>query len=104
MYQMTIHHNFEYNQANHQLEELKEELNNFLLSSYQENKEENAQRAYELIQDVVYSAIRRETFKLHWMPGGSATWHSEICKYVANWIELEHQLGMLTSDFFTDLD
>lgn len=86
--------NFEIDDTRRQLNELKEELRNYLVNSYNKrDKEKKAEKTFKYLEMVVDTICKRNSFSITFNGGADPMWHSEVFSYISRWINLEEKLN-----------
>jgi len=87
--------NFEIKQAQTQLQDIKERLDDYLKQSYSE--EESAIETYKYLETIVDDICKRKKVKIVFSEGADPGWHADVYKLFAEWIRLEDDLAMMLS-------
>lgn len=91
--------NLELIQLKENLKDLKIKFYAFLVQSYKNidslDPGKDADIMISNLDDVVDKIIKRQSFKLNFLGGGSHTWYSEILKFLAVWIDIEYKICQL---------
>jgi len=90
---------YEFGQAGYTLDEIKENLKNYLVGSYHDNFDphDQADRMFKVLENVVDCVIKRKDYRISFGEGGSPCWHAAIYKYLSCWIEAELKMCELLS-------
>jgi hypothetical protein len=99
--------NYELERALFELENLKEELHQYLALSYQkgeENSERDAEHTYKYLEAAISKIIKRQAYSLKWSAGGTPAWHATILGFVSEWVKLELKISDLLSKSLSDID
>jgi len=91
---------FELNQAELELEELKIKLNKYLLDSYGKSKDPGfeANNAYKHLEEVVNSIVKRQAVRLGFSAGAAPAWYIDLLPMITRWVELEVFIGETFSE------
>jgi len=99
--------NYDLEQVQLELSEIKEKLYNYLSGSYQrdpDGPEEAAKKTFKYLGDVVDLIIKKREFKIQFSSGGSTLWHSRVLSLLATWIDIEHRYSLLLAGELDNLD
>ena len=91
---------YEFNQAEYNLEEVKESLHKYLNDCYyadEENPKEAAAKTFKYLENIVEDIIKKKPYSLRFGRGGSPLWHVSILKYLSEWIEAEYVVCKMLS-------
>ena len=91
---MNAGEEFEFNQAQHDLEESKSKLKEYLRLTYKTQKE--ADTTYSYLESVIIKVCKHQEYRLTF-GGGNPIWHARVLNLLSEWIRLENKVGMLIS-------
>jgi hypothetical protein len=86
---------YEYNQAQYDLEEVKENLLEYLSDCYYSDDSDPkgaAKRTYKYLESIVDNILKKKSYNLRFGDGGSPLWHVSVLKYLSEWIEAENKV------------
>jgi len=89
---------FEFDQISLDLEDTKQRLKKYLNNTY--IAQDEADDMVQYLENVIDSICKRQSFRLSYQHGGSPSWFVNIFRHLANCIEKENRLGILTSSMF----
>ena len=98
---------YEYGQADYDLDEIKEKLFNYLANcNYAKGKDPKteAKKTFNYLETVVESIIKRKKIKIHFGSGGSPSWHSAVLYYLSRWISAELKIGKLLAERLSSIE
>jgi hypothetical protein len=98
---------YEYTKASQELEEIKEELKAYLLSSYKKDKhpEKVAKENFIYLEKVISRIIKRKKYQFQFSAGGSPSWHATIFSFMSKWLRAEEKINkILCEDLEEHLD
>jgi len=94
--------NYRYHQTKLDLDEVKQQLDDYLNLTY--DTKEEAQSTWEMLEDVVDRICKKQEYTIEFAAGGSPEWHIDILKLVSEWLELEKEIGIQLSQAFSEAE
>lgn len=91
---------FEIEQAQTQLQDIKEKLEDYLKQSYPE--ETSAIEAYKYLETIVDDICKRKEVHMSFRDGADPCWHADVYEMFSEWIRLEDELAMMLSKAVED--
>jgi hypothetical protein len=91
---------FEYEQAKINLQDTKDKLYEYLLTSYEKDKspKETADTTFKYLESVQDSILKRDKLNFEFSRGGSPMWYKNLFAYLAKWIEEEYKIDEILSE------
>jgi len=84
---------FEIAKARATLDAAKNNLENFLICSY--DGKEKAEKTFSYLEQTVDKVLKRKTLKIEFMPGGDTSWYAAVFLHLGQWMEAEEALNEL---------
>jgi hypothetical protein len=98
--------NFELEQAKLDLENTRESIYNFLVTSYTQSKyskpEEIASKTMKYLDGIIAKMIKKQAISIEFLNGASPLWFSELFKYFSTWVEQEVKVCSLMAAQISD--
>lgn len=85
---------FEFNQAQLDLDDIKTKLRDYLLLTYKTEKD--AEATYIYLEGIVSRICKSQDYTLSF-GGGSPLWHARVLYLLGKWVNLENKVGVLIS-------
>ena len=91
---------FEYEQAKLNLQNIKDELYQYLLTSYKNDEvpKETTDKTFKYLEGIQDAILKRERLKIEFSKGGSPMWYKQLFSYLAKWIEEEYALDEILTE------
>ena len=98
---------YEFNQASLSLDEVKTNLKDYLVMSYEkisDNPEQQADNIFKILEAQVDRIIKRKSYRIQFGEDGSPMWHATVLKYLSRWVSLEYAMCEMLSEGLDKLD